>query len=92
LKAALAVIEYAHNSARYIWGEALGDPTADEILRALQTGGVAGMTRWDLNNHFQRHKSADELDRALGVLAEFGRIRSIAEPSGGRPGIRYWAI
>jgi hypothetical protein len=33
LRAALAVWEYAEASARFIFGEALGDPVADDILR-----------------------------------------------------------
>ena len=36
LMAALAVWEYAEQSAKYIFGSALGDPTADAILRALR--------------------------------------------------------
>ncbi|HEX2243241.1 MAG TPA: DUF3987 domain-containing protein, partial [Gammaproteobacteria bacterium] len=36
LKAGLAVWEYAEASARYIFGSAVGDPVADDILRALR--------------------------------------------------------
>ena len=35
LEGALAVWEYAEHSARYIFGDALGDPLADEILAAI---------------------------------------------------------
>ena len=31
----MAVWEYAEHSARYIFGDALGDPLADEILAAI---------------------------------------------------------
>jgi len=34
LRAALAIWTYCEASARFIWGDSLGDPTADEILRA----------------------------------------------------------
>ena len=34
-RGALAVWEYAEHSARYIFGDALGDPLADEILAAI---------------------------------------------------------
>jgi hypothetical protein len=36
LKAGLAVWEYVEASARYIFGSALGDRDADDILRALR--------------------------------------------------------
>jgi hypothetical protein len=89
LRAALGIWKYCAASARFIWGDALGDPTADEILRALSTEGDAGLTRWDLNNHFGRNKPAAELDRAIGVLMERGLIRSSTEDTGGRSSTRY---
>lgn len=36
LTAALALWEYCESSAKYIFGERLGDPIADEILKALR--------------------------------------------------------
>src|SRR5205814_1467214 len=36
LRAALAVWDYAEQSARHIFGDSLGDPLADELLRALR--------------------------------------------------------
>jgi hypothetical protein len=92
LRAALAVWDYCFASARFIWGNALGDPTADETLRALRTAGADGLTRWDILNHFNRNKPATEIDRAIGVLAERGLIRSEKEETGGRSSTRYWAI
>jgi hypothetical protein len=93
LRAGLALIsKYCFESAKFIWGESLGDPTADEILRSLRAAGEAGLTRWDITNHFSRHKPAAEIDRAIGVLAEHGLIRSSTEDSGGRKVTRYWAV
>ncbi len=43
LRAALAVWKYCEDSARFIWGDTLGDPTADEILRAVR-GSSGGLT------------------------------------------------
>jgi hypothetical protein len=91
LRAGLAVWVRSAASARFIWGDAIGDPTADEILRALRVAGENGLTRWDLTNHLGRNKPAPELDRAIGVLAELGLIRWEKEESGGRPSTRYWA-
>ena len=92
LLAALAVWRYCEASARYIWRDSVGDPTADALLRALQTAAAAGMTRWDITNHFGRNKPAAELDRAIGVLTERGLIRFAKEDSGGRPIVRYWPV
>jgi hypothetical protein len=86
LQAGVAVWEYADASARYIWGDALGDPVADEILRALRQRGEAGLTRTEIRDLFKRHRSGNQIGRALDLLAGLGRVSRI-EPSetGGRP-------
>ena len=65
LMAALAVWQYCEDSARFIFGDALGDVMADEILRELRSR-AEGMTRNDIREYFQRHKSSAEIGRALG--------------------------
>jgi hypothetical protein len=93
LQAALAVWEYAEASAQYIWGDALGDPIADEILRALRQRGVVGMTRTEIRDLFKRHRSANQLARALDVLAAHGKVRREVGPdTGGRPAEVWVAI
>ncbi len=85
LMAALAVWQYAENSARHIFGSKLGDPTADEILRELRSRST-GMTRNEIRVHFDRHKPAQEIDRALGVLLESVLVRQERQSdTGGRP-------
>jgi hypothetical protein len=74
LTAALAVWQYCEDSARFIFGDALGDSTADEILREIRNH-PQGMTRTQIRDHFNRNKSAAELGRALGVLQEYGLAR-----------------
>jgi hypothetical protein len=44
LEAALAAWKYAEESARFIFGDSLGDPVADELLRALRKS-PHGLTR-----------------------------------------------
>jgi len=85
LFAALALWQFAEQSARYIFGSALGDPTADAILQALREH-PKGMDRTAIREHFKRNKSSEEISRALEVLAEAGLARR--EPcknTGGRP-------
>ncbi|MBI2842380.1 MAG: DUF3987 domain-containing protein [Armatimonadetes bacterium] len=91
LKAALAVWRYCENSARYIFGDSLGDPVADELLKALRSANE-GMTRTEISKHFGRHKSAQEIGRALVTLHERGLVRrEREEPAEGRPTERWHA-
>jgi hypothetical protein len=53
LRAGLAVWQYCENSARFIFGDALGDATADEILREVRNH-ADGMSRNDIREHFNR--------------------------------------
>ena len=83
LKAALEVWRYCEDSARYTFGEALGDPTADEILRSLRER-EEGLSRDQLREQFSHNKSSEEIDRALTVLEEYGLANMRKERSGGR--------
>ena len=90
LKAALALWDYAEESARYIFGDATGDPVADRILDALRAAGKDGLTRTEIRNLFGRHKSRDEIDRALALLSSMGCIRREYEPTEGRHTERWF--
>jgi hypothetical protein len=90
LLAALALWEYAEASARYIFGDATGDPVADQIAEALKAAGGDGMTRTDISSLFGRNKSADHIGRALGLLLSIGCIRRETEETKGRPSERWF--
>jgi hypothetical protein len=93
LRAGLAVSKFCFDSARFIWGDALGDPVADQTLKLIRDAGADGLARLDLNHAFSRHKTSTELDRAIGVLTERGLIRTITrEDTGGRPETRHFAL
>jgi len=93
LRAALAVWDYCLASARFIFGDALGDPLADELLRRLRQAGEVGMDREELRNALGRHKRSDEIGRALGVLAEHGLAWSERRAeTGGRPEERWFVL
>lgn len=89
LRAALAVWHYAEESARFIFGESLGDPVADELLRVLRSA-PEGLTRTQISKAFGRNKSASEIGRAMGALRERGLVRSRRERSVGERGIERW--
>lgn len=86
LRAALECWRYAEDSARYAFGSALGDSTADEIRSMLLAAGESGMTRTALSEAFGRNKPAAEIRRALGVLqrSRLAHCRKIPS-AGGRP-------
>jgi len=74
LNAALAVWRYCFDSAKFIFGELLGNPAADAILTELRTH-PQGMTRTEIREFFGRNKSSAEIERALTALQEHGRAR-----------------
>jgi hypothetical protein len=88
--AALACWDYAAASARFIFGDALGDPVADEILRVLRER-PEGVTRTELMQHFARNRSSEQIGRALAVLAKGHFASSTVERTGGRPAERWSA-
>jgi hypothetical protein len=90
LIAALAVWQFCEGSARHIFGGSLGDPVADEILRALRAT-PGGLTRSEIREIFQRNKSSDEITRAVDVLLRFGLIEIRTEETSGRPAQRLTA-
>jgi len=92
LAAALALWDYAEESARYIFGDATGDPVADDIMEALRAVGAEGISRTQIRDLFGRHKSADRINRALGELLKLGRVRKEDVPTGGRPTEKWYAV
>lgn len=91
LQAALALWDYYEASARYIFGNKLGDPVAETILSALQDN-PKGLSRTDIANLFSRHKHAGEIDRALARLVREGLARREQRKTGGRPEDRWFAV
>jgi hypothetical protein len=87
LEAALAVWRYCEASARYIFGDALGDETADKLLIALRAAGERGLTGEEQRRVFAGHASRVELDRAREVLEARGLAVTEKEPTKGRPRI-----
>lgn len=91
LEAALAVWRYVEDSVELIFGDSLGDPMADEILRGLR-GSPSGLTRDEIRELFQRHKSSEQIGRALAVLLRAGLANMVVEPTSGRSAERWFAV
>ena len=91
LRAALALWDYCDASCQFIFGDALGDPLADELLGLLRAS-PDGLTRTEIRDHFQRNKKPGQIGRAFGLLAEHGLITVKKERTNGRPAERWVAV
>ena len=93
LLAAVALVEYCHASTRFIFGDALGDPTADAILRGLRDASK-GLDRTSISSLLSRHASASEISRALSVLREHGlaEVSRASQDGTGRPSEVWTAV
>jgi hypothetical protein len=90
LRAALALWQYCARSCQYLFGEIIGSSTADQILEALRYH-PGGMSRTEIRDFFQRHKSHMEVSAALTELEVGGRAHRLYEKSGGRP-VEKWSL
>jgi hypothetical protein len=86
LHAALAVWDYAFASARYIFGDATGDPIADRIREALS---VDGLSRTAVRDLFGRHASSERIEAALKTLSSLGIAERVMVKTEGRS-IEMW--
>jgi hypothetical protein len=92
LEAALAIWRYCEASAKLIFGDTVGNPLADEVVRALRANLITGMTRSDLTLMFRNspHR-AGAIGSALLRLQQLGLARSEQSATGGRPVERWFA-
>lgn len=81
--ASLAVWRYAEASAKWIFGDALGDTVADAILQALRLR--REMTRTDISDLLGRHVPRSRIEQALNLLLSDGRVTVRQEKTKGRP-------
>jgi len=90
LAAALEVWRYCEDSCRFIFGDSLGDVTADTIRAALRRN-PNGLTRTEISSLFDRHQSADQVMRALELLRSQQMAEFRSRPTKGRPAERWFA-
>jgi Protein of unknown function (DUF3987) len=90
LLAALALWDYSEKSARYIFGDATGDPVADQILEALRAAGKDGMTKTEISHLLGRNRSAERIAQALSLLLAGGRVCRKTQKTGGRQAERWF--
>jgi hypothetical protein len=85
LRAALAVWRYCEDSARFLFGDLLGDTVADRILAALRAT-PEGLTRAEISDLFDRNTAKPRIDTALAALAAAGLAHKVSEPPDGERG------
>src|SRR5690606_33128778 len=76
LRAALALWKYCEESAKYIFGMNTGDKIADEVYQMLAAN-TDGVAKTAIHAHFGRNKSAVEINTALQLLIQIGRIERL---------------
>jgi hypothetical protein len=93
VESALAVWQYAEESARQLFGDLLGDPAADKLLAALREAEGGTMTRNEVRDLFAHNKGAAELDRIRTLLLKARRIRVSSRREGDtkKPTERWYA-
>jgi len=85
LKAAVAVWKYCEESARFIFGETLGYPDAEKVLKAVQQSSK-GLSRSEISQSvFQGHKTAEQLESILKHLKDRQLIDQENLRTEGRP-------
>lgn len=90
LEAALALWRYSEASVRFVFGDMLGDPTADTILETLRRRKPAGMSRTDIRDLFSRNLPTTVISVALGLLERKGKVRCEQQQSGGPRPREMW--
>lgn len=76
--------DYSERSCAFIFGEDVGDPVADRILKELKKTGEQGLTRTEITSDvFHRNLKpgslSDALDRLRDAGLAFGRCAQMIE-------------
>jgi len=92
IQAALAMWTFCATSSRFIFGDLLGNTTADAILRALRKVAPNGQTRTEINALFEHNRSSGDIARALELLLTAGKARCTITKGRGRPIETWFAV
>lgn len=85
VNAAGALWSYCRATAAHVFGDKLGDDTADRLIIALRDAGSGGLSRDQQLAALGRHVSAARLDVAADRLTRLGLSTVVTEQTGGRP-------
>ena len=91
VEAGLAIVRYELASLRWIFGDAIGDETADKLYQAIRQAGTNGLSLSEQSKVFGRNTAKADLDRARKILTERGRIETYDVATDGRRKTRHQA-
>lgn len=83
LSAALALWKYSEESVTCIFGDATGNPLADDLLRLIRRS-PNGASRTDMNTYLGRNHTSAAIGQALGLLLQAGMARPEEQKTEGR--------
>ncbi len=92
LLAALALWDYCTRSVYFVFGDELGDPLADDLLRLLRAS-PQGLTRNEIRDYLGRNQPSSRIGQALGLLLQHRLARQDRQQTEGRgrPAERWFA-
>jgi hypothetical protein len=91
LKAALAVVDFCRDSARWVFGQATGNKLANNILRELRRRLPNGLRKTDIHKDVcYRTTPKSQLDAALAELAKNNLAKMTLEKKGKGPSVEWW--
>jgi hypothetical protein len=85
LEAALALWQYAQDSAKYIFGGKMQNPIAQKILDALVSAPENRLSFTEIHKLLGRHVRKAELEAAINELVATGKVEVGKEKTKGRP-------
>ena len=93
LHAALALWQYATDTATWMFGGVVDHGEIDQLVAFIAAGGNKGRTRTEIRaDHFQKNRSAADINTMLAPLLKDGHVRQEVDNTGrGRPVTRYYA-
>jgi hypothetical protein len=91
LRAAIAIWDYCEASAAFIFGDSLGNPTAERVLQLLQEAGESGLSLAGIYEALCGHVEKEELHAGLRQLHGQGLAEYKKIPTSGRPSQVWFA-
>ena len=87
LRAALEIWRYCLDSARYIFGDLIGDRLADKILKAFRQAGTDGLSRNEIfRGVCQKNIDGQQITAALTLLEQRGLAKKVTRTTKSTPG------
>ncbi len=86
IRAGLAVVKYAADTARDVFGDLSGDNDLDKLSAGLRQAGPKGMTQTEVSALFGRNRSTEQINSLIGQLTEQNAAHiHKTTPARGRP-------